>query len=87
MGHHRLKVRYHLLNARPALLLGFMQTSGVGQNPAVTLQLPQIISFAMNIAAISFGQKGPLGGDPAFDLGKCYLRLAISSSALVLRCG
>ena len=38
MGRHRLKVRYHLPNARPALLLGFKQTLGVYQNRAVALQ-------------------------------------------------
>ena len=38
VGHHRLEVRYHLLNARLALLLGFMQTLGVHQNRAVALQ-------------------------------------------------
>ena len=40
VGHHLLEVRYHLLNARLALLLGFMQTLGVHQNRAVALQHP-----------------------------------------------
>ena len=45
MGHHRLEVRYHLLNARPALLLGFKQTLGVHQNRAVALQHPTYHKF------------------------------------------
>lgn len=45
MGHHRLEVRYHLLNARPALLLGFKQTLGVYQNRAVALQHPAYHKF------------------------------------------
>ena len=40
MGYHRLEVRYHLLNARPALLLGFMKTPCVRQNRAIALQHP-----------------------------------------------
>ena len=45
MGHHRLEVRYHLLNARPALLLRSKQTLGVYQNRAVALQHPAYHKF------------------------------------------
>ena len=45
MGYHRLKIRYHLLNARLALLLRFMQTLGVHQNRAVALQNPAYHKF------------------------------------------
>ena len=45
MGHHGLAICYHLLNARPALLLGFKQTLGVHQNRAVALQHPTYHKF------------------------------------------
>ena len=38
MGHHRAEIGDHLVNARPALLLGFMQTLSVHQNCTVALQ-------------------------------------------------
>jgi hypothetical protein len=57
MGKHRLKVRYHLLNARPALLLGFMQTLGVHQNRAVALQHPTYHKFRNEHARSLFAIK------------------------------
>ena len=60
MGHHRLEVRYHLLNARPALLLGFKQTLGVHQNRAVALQHPTYHKFrnehARSLLAVKLAQ-------------------------------
>ena len=45
MGYHRTEIGHHLLNACPALLLGFMQTLGVHQNRAVALQHPAYHKF------------------------------------------
>ena len=57
MGHHRLEIRYHLLNARPALLLGFKQTLGVHQNRAVALQHPTYHKFRNEHARSLFAIK------------------------------
>ena len=60
MGHYRLEVRYHLLNARPALILGFKQTPGVHQNRAVALQHPTYHKFcnkhARSLLAVKLSQ-------------------------------